>query len=105
MERSLDRDTALQILSKAYGRALNKCEHYLKQNDFNEASLVFLKEIAIVFDEYEYLDFRKKIESSNTIGFKIQIAFETMEQVKELRKIVEEIFVQEFFDNLENESL
>ncbi len=105
MQRSLDRDTAFQIFNKAYKRALINCEHYLKQNDFSKASWVFLKEIAIVFSEYDYLDFSKKIELSNTIEFKIQIVFETLEQMEEFRDIIEEIFASEFFDNLDNESL
>ena len=105
MERSLDRDTALRILNKAYARALIKCEHYLTEKKFETASWVFLEELGTVFREYGYPIYGVRIKLSKTIGSKTKEVLETIQENEEQRKIIEKIFVEEFFDNLDNESL
>ena len=104
MQRSLDIDTALQILNKAYGRALIECDDYLTEKKFDTASWVFLNELGTVFREYGYPVYGVRMELSKSIGYKIKEVLETIEQVEELRKTIEKIFVEEFFDNLENKS-
>ena len=103
MEQPIDKDTFIDILKRATLSALYKCEHYFKQKDFEKASWVFIKEIAITFSEFGHPDVRNRIESSQTIGFKTQEAFKTKAEIDELKKLIEKLFREEFFDYPEND--
>ncbi len=103
MEQFIDNKDIRDILRKGVLTALYKCEHYLLEKNFEAASWVFIKEIAITFSKFGHPGVSNRIEASQAIGFKTQEVLKTKAEIDELKKLIEDLFQREFFDYPDND--
>lgn len=98
MEESISKDDAIKILTQAIEKGRIKVDHYLKEKNFQLASEVFVKEVAITFRDFGFPLLSEKIELHETVGFKTKDVLEKCEKMEDFYKRIEEYFKKTFFD-------